>query len=690
MVAGRCAVAVWGQPSRGGVELAVVGSWDDDATPVPLRTFDETWRVAELELAPGVYGYEILEEGRGRLDPYNPLTTFRTTDGREVSRLTVPDCAAPRWEIDDVTVQPGGGYEVRAHVVPAATGDALDVASLQAADEQGGLAVAGVDADAGAVTFVAEGRARGKHHVTLQAADDEGRVATRTIAAWSNPVAARWDDGIVYQIMIDRFRGDGGGTLADPADLGARAGGTLSGITAELQAGYFERLGVSALWLTPVYVNPLPAREGRFDGHLYEGYHGYWPLDSRGVEPRIGGDAGLRELVDAAHDRGIRVLLDLVPNHLYEDNPRVAEHRADGWFNEREPLCVCGAPDCSWGEFIGTCWFTDYLPDLRLEHPDAMDSVVDDAAWWLREHDVDGFRIDAVPMMPRAATRRIVDRIRQEAGTREQAFAMGEIFTGAGAAGTADIRYYMGPDGLDSAFDFPLMWALRSTLAGNGTFSSVEASLAETDRALDGAGAVVGRMIGNHDVTRFSSEVAGDADADPWDDPPPQSDDDEVLAAQRIALAIVLTLPGLPVIYYGDEIALAGGNDPDNRRVMPATGTLSSAQIALLADVQRVAQTRRCLPALRRGDRTALVVTDDTWAYARDADDGAPAFVVASRAETPQDVTLPGSAVAGPGWYRDVVSGDMLQIDPVGGGTVAMAPRSVRVYIPADHPCAGP
>ena len=623
--AGRCAVAVWGQPSRGGVDLAVVGSWDDDGAPVPMRAFDDVWQVAELELAPGVYGYEILEEGRGRLDPYNPLTTFRRTDAREVSRLTVADCDAPRWEIDDVAVQAGGGYEVRARLLPAAAGDPLDVASLRAADEQGGLVVANVDADAGTVTFRAEGRTRGKYHVTLEATDEGGTAAARTVSAWSDPVAARWDDGIVYQIMIDRFRGDDGVALPEPADPGARAGGTLSGITAELAAGYFERLGVSALWLTPVYVNPEAAREGRFDGHMYEGYHGYWPQDSRGVEPRIGGEAALRELVDAAHARGIRVLLDLVPNHLYEDNPRVAEHRADGWFNERDPVCVCGAPDCSWAEFIGTCWFTDYLPDLRLEHPDAMDSVVDDAGWWLREHDVDGFRIDAVPMMPRAATRRIVDRIRQEAGTREQAFAMGEIFTGAGAAGTADIRYYMGPDGLDSAFDFPLMWALRLTLAGNGTFAGVEASLAETDRALEGAGAVVGRMIGNHDVTRFASEIADGANGDPWDDPPAQSVDEDVLAAQRIALALVLTLPGLPVIYYGDEIALAGGNDPDNRRVMPAASALAAAQVTLLADVQRVAQTRRCLPALRRGTRVALVVTDETWAYARDAEDGAPA-----------------------------------------------------------------
>ena len=96
---------------------------------------------------------------------------------------------------------------------------------------------------------------------------------------------------------------------------GRRAGGTLSGVLSAIEGGYFERFGVSALWMSPVYLNPVEPRPGR-DGRMYDSYHGYWPLDSRGVEPRIGGEALVRAVVEAAHARGLRVLFDLVPNHV--------------------------------------------------------------------------------------------------------------------------------------------------------------------------------------------------------------------------------------------------------------------------------------------------------------------------------------------------------------------------------------
>jgi glycosidase len=196
-------------------------------------------------------------------------------------------------------------------------------------------------------------------------------------------------------------------------------------------------------------------------------------------------------------------------------------------------------------------------------------------------------------------------------------------------------------------------------------------------------------MIGNHDVTRFASEVAGDAGGDPWDAAPAQPSDDDVYARQRLALGLVLALPGVPVVYYGDEVGLAGAADPDNRRVMPSSTALSDAQVGLLADAQRIAQTRRCLPALRRGARQTLVVTDDTWAFLRDTGDGAPALVVASRAATPIDVRVPPSAALSSGVYADIVVGDTLQVG-AGPSVVALPAAGLRVFVPASHPCLVP
>jgi glycosidase len=487
--------------------------------------------------------------------------------------------------------------------------------------------------------------------------------------------------------MIDRFRGDTGAVLDPPATPGSRAGGTLDGVRTELVAGTFDALGVSALWLSPVYVNPIEARPGRFDDHLYEGYHGYWPLDSHGVEQRIGGPDALHALVAEAHARGIRVLLDLVPNHVYETNPRVAEHRAQGWFHEHDAPCVCGSPTCPWDTFIQTCWFTEYLPDIRFAHPDAMQTAIDDAIWWQTTFDTDGVRIDAVPMMPRAVTRRIVADLRRAHGTPDAAFTLGEIFTGGGETGTADIRYYMGPHGLDSAFDFPLMWALRDVIAhGRADFFAIEQSLQTTDAALADSGAIMARMIGNHDVTRFVTEIAGTPGADPWEAPASVPSDPAAYDRQALALGLVLTLPGLPVIYYGDEVGLAGGSDPDNRRVMPDLASLPDDRIRLLDRVRRIATARRCLPALRSDTRIPLVVAADVWAFVRDAGDGRPAIVLASRHDSPVTIELPSTAAFPNGSFVDVLDDERFALgtDAV---QVAMPPRSLRVLVPDADPC---
>ncbi len=687
---GACPAAVWAMPRRGDEPLSVLGSWDGWTQPVAMRDVgQDAWRFAQLELSPGIYGYLVVEEGQGRLDEHNPLTGFREADGLEVSRLEVGDCGRPTLEIAELREDAPDGFSVALRMVPAIDGAALDPDAIDAHLSDGSpLALERIDADAQTVWLRAVGRSRGKHRVEATLRDVQGRPTDPVQAVgWVGAVAPQWADGIVYQIMIDRYRGDGGATLPAPPDAGARAGGTLDGITAELEAGTFDALGVSALWLSPVYLNPTEARQGRDDDHLYEGYHGYWPLDTRAVEPRIGGEPALHTLVERAHARGIRVLLDLVPNHLYEDNPRVAAHRAEGWFHEHEPSCICGAPDCSWASFIQVCWFTPYLPDLRFEHPAVMEMAVDDARWWHERFDTDGFRIDAVPMMPRAASRRIVHALREQTGPRSAVFSMGEIFTGPGTGGTEIIRYHLGPDGLDSAFDFPLMWAIRDALASQSQgMSVVEASLAHTEQALRDSGALLATMIGNHDVTRFISEVQGNAGADPWNAPPPQPTADEAYAKTALALGLVLTLPGLPVLYYGDELGLAGGADPDNRRVMPDPADWSPAQLELREFVGRVAAARRCVVALRRGDRRALVVARDQYAFVRDVGDGAPALVLLSRDAQSTTLELPAGSTPAPGWYKDLLSEQRVEVGPA-GAIVSMEPRSLRVLVPESHPC---
>lgn len=683
-----CSVVVWAQPQRPGADLQVIGSFGGWFVPgVAMRPSveDPGWHYARLELPPGDHGYLILEDGEHRVDSHNPLTTFwREEDDLEVSLLRVADCGQPAIVVESVEATPAGEFAAVGRFEAAS--DAAPLARAEARTLAGEVVPVEIEPDSGAIRVARSGLARGKHTLEIVGTDAEGRQAKARVSGWVQPAAARWDEGILYQVMIDRFRGPGGAVLAPPASPGGRAGGTLDGVLAELEAGTLDQLGVTALWLSPVYVNPVEAREGRGDGKFYEGYHGYWVVDSRGVEPRIGGEAALRALIDAAHARGIRVIFDFVPNHLYESNPRFTESTDPGLWNLTDPPCVCGLDGCDWGRHIQTCWFTDYLPDLRMQHPQAVRWSYEDAIWWTHAFDADGLRFDAVPMMPRATTRRVVAELRASAAPGDLYFNLGEVYTGPGAWGIEAIRYYLGPDGLDSVFDFPLMWALRDAIAHESAgFSAVEGMLRDVTEKTAGSGAVLTRMIGNHDTTRFLSEAAGGTAADPWANPEPQPVEAEPYERQALALGLVLTLPGLPVIYYGDEVGLAGGNDPDCRRVMPAWDMLSQAQARLLEQTRRLGRLRRCSPALRSGTHAAALVEDDAYAFVRTAADGAVALVIASRDAGPREVLVPGMAL-GPGSYVDALTGDTYEWT-AGGAAVTMAPRSLRVLLPAGDPC---
>ena len=680
-----CSVVVWAKPERAGAALEVIGAfnrWYVPGIPLAPSAEDPAWQFVRLELPPGEYGYLILEDGEHRVDPYNPLTTFWREQGDlEVSLLRVADCSRPAISIEASEATAAGAMTVVGRFEAASDGAPL--ARAEARTLAGEAVATEIDPADGAIRIARAGLGRGKHTIEIVGTDAEGRQATGWVSGWVQPAAATWGEGLLYQVMIDRFRGDGGASLAPPPNPGARAGGTLDGVLAELEAGTFEQLGVTGLWLSPVYTNPLEAREGRGDGHMYEGYHGYWPLDPRTVEPRIGGEAALRAVIAAAHARGIRVIFDLVPNHVYEASERYTSSPPDQW-NMSDPPCVCGLDGCDWGRHIQTCWFTDYLPDLRMQHPDSLRWAYEDAIWWSREFDADGLRIDAVPMMPRAATRRIAAELREGVAPRGLQFLLGEVYTGPGAWGVEAIRYYLGPDGLDSVFDFPLMWAIRAAVARESSgFAEVEDMLAQIDRATAGSGAVLGQILGNHDTTRFFSEAHGDASGDPWAAPAEQAADPQAFARQRTALTLLLTLPGLPVIYYGDEIGLAGGNDPDNRRVLPAWDALTPEQAATRAVVRRLGTLRACLPALRTGVRAAVLVADDLYVYTRGGD---AALVLLSSSASAREVAVPGVLTSGE--HVDVLTGEVFMFT-ADGARVGLGPRQPRVLVRADSGCAG-
>lgn len=666
----------------------MVGSWDGWKEPgTALAARSDGWHTARVQAPEGEYGYLISEKGEKRIDAYNPLTTFRGNE--EVSLLLVPACDVPEIRIDEVRASTDAGIgsdttTILATFLRGQSGAPLAPSSVRVLPGAAAVAwqqVAPIEADAatGALLMSVPGLPRGNNVVRFVAEDVQGHRVDQAVSLWVEPRAPAWSDAVIYEIFVDRFRSSDGRPLSPPGSPGLRAGGTLDGVRAEVEKGTFEALGVTALWLSPPTTTPEESRIGR-SGRLEEAYHGYWQLDTRQVDPRLGGEAALDRLIEAAHRRGIRILIDIVPNHLYEKHPRYLLHRNDGWFHEGPSKCVCGEDACSWATAIERCWFTDYLPDYRFENGDVMRSAADDAAYWMTRFHVDGVRIDAVPMMPRAATRRIVDSMRRAVAPAAASFALGEVFTGGG--GLPTIRYYLGPDGLSSAFDFPLMWALRDAVATDRSgFAEVDAILEQGEAAVAGSGSMLARMLDNHDTSRFLSEAAGDGDRHAWDDPPGDPDSDVPYQRLELGLALIMTLPGIPVLYYGDEVGLAGASDPDSRRVMPDLALLTARQRRVLDVTRKLGTLRAHLPALRTREQRTLVAERDRYVFTRGAASGSLVVVLASKSANPTTIGVaPGALPSGD--YVDAMSGTEFRVENAAPTPIAMEPFSLRILTP--------
>ena len=671
-------------PTGTATVVELVGEWDWN-TREPMQAQAGRFTLSK-SLAPGVYAYKFVVDGNWLFDPDNG---YRKYDGGvENSGMRVPDCRDPDLVLGTFSVS-GATASARIDFLRGAGGAAADPAAL--------TVTLAHDFAAAPATFAyvdhqiaidLASLAPGKYTLVVAAADLDGRAAKLLrLPFWVEAEVFDWRDAIIYMLMTDRFS-DGDDSNNPGVTPGAESsadwyGGDLAGITAAIEADYFDQLGVRAIWLSPFARNPVGAHtEG---GHGVTGYHGYWPISGRELDPRLGTAADLEAMVRAAHAHGIRILMDFVINHVHEDHEYYQAHPE--WFRTG---CECGSPGCDWTEHRLDCLFHDYMPDVNWEKPEVAEAMIGDALWWLERFDLDGLRVDAVKHVEDLAIFNLSTRVHEEferAGT--EYFLLGETAMGWAGHSIEDnlseygtISRYIGPWGLNGQFDFVLYHAVSYNVFAYDTYGLIHADY-WTRASLDHypADAIMTPYIGSHDTQRLLSladPAAASVVYNKWPDQglPVAPAAAEPYQRLGVGLAWTLTLPGAPLLYYGDEYGEFGASDPDNRHMWRAIGERSAAEDALFAMVSKIGGARRASPALRRGGYSTLLAEDSVLAYARHTASEL-AIVILNHGDAPatRTLTIPATLPAPPTTFTNA-------LDPT-GPTIAVSGGELSVTVPA-------
>ncbi|MCM2579390.1 pullulanase-type alpha-1,6-glucosidase [Streptomyces sp. MTZ3.1] len=539
-----------------------------------------------------------------------------------------------------------------------------------------------------------------------------------------------------YFVLPDRFANgstanDRGGltggrleTGFDPEDKGFYQGGDLKGITEKLD--YIKGLGTTAIWMAPIFKNKPVQGEG--SGGASAGYHGYWITDFTQVDPHFGTNAELEKLIDKAHAKGMKVFFDVITNHtadtvdyaekkygyrskgahpyldrdgrpfddrdgmrpVDEDSfpytPRVrAREKTPAWLND--PTMYHNRGDSTfagesseYGDFVG-------LDDLWTERPEVVEGMEKIYQRWVRDFDIDGFRIDTVKHVDMdfwtqwATT---LDAYAAKQG-RDDFFMFGEVY----AADPKITSPYVTQGRLDSTLDFPFQDAARAYASRSASAGKLASVYGQDYRyTTDKANAYEQvSFLGNHDMGRIGTFLKQDN---------PKADDTELLRRAKLANALMFLGRGNPVVYYGDEQGFTGaGGDKDARQTLFASKTadyLDDDQLGtdrthasdaydtshpLYRSIAGLSRLTGAHPALRDGIQQERYAADGEGVYAftrTDAKQRVEYLVAVNNATEAKSVDVPVGSAAGTafeGLYGDE-------------GTVrAGADRKVTVEVPA-------
>ncbi|MGI9054346.1 MAG: alpha-amylase family glycosyl hydrolase [Pyrinomonadaceae bacterium] len=423
------------------------------------------------------------------------------------------------------------------------------------------------------------------------------------------------NEDIIYLIMPDRFAdGDQSNNKdVDRANPRMWHGGDLKGITKNIP--YLKELGITAIWLTPWYDNPDEPNRCDKPWCPNTNYHGYHAIDYYGVENHFGTMADLMEMIRECHKNGIKVIQDQVANHVGVQHVWSKNPPLENWFNQFSQNTfnnsVLLSPNASQGEKDNLLkgWFNDFLPDNNHDEPEVAKYQIQNALWWIGITGIDGIRQETIQYMPREFIRDWSSAILKQ---YPKFYMVGEIFE----RDSAQTAFFQGGktgwDGIDtklpSVFDFKLWETSQDVFTGKKPVRALRDVL-KYDGLYPNINSVT-LLTNNHDTDRFMSLPNATKEG------------------AKLHTAFMLATRGIPQLYYGEEILMTGGHDPDNRKDFPGGWTEDKTnkftREGRTADEQEMLQwtnfwikLRKENRALKEGKTIDLFYDDDVYIFGR-------------------------------------------------------------------------
>ena len=729
---------------------------DNNYSTVVLQTDFDMWTmpITMTKSAAGVwsvvtpvpYGkdveYKFVADGTWTINTNDPTVQLPSlTDGTNINNiLQAVTCGGPAPGtlslVGSAVTTSQTSYSFQVLYTPGAA--PLDTTKTVVTLNGATVPTASVPYDAATHTFsvsVTSGiTAPNKYGYVFQVTDKAGNVSRLFVPFWIEASTFEWNDSFMYEVMIDRFVASGTTSLEGPNGApteqtkGNWEGGDFGGVTQKITAGYFDQMGVNTLWISSVDLGTKLCEigTGANTGYCLSGYHSYFPISggwtygsendptfiangvTTPIDPHFGAAADLVTLVNTAHQHGIRVLTDLVVNHVFSDAtppmgqspqqaPLAIAHDSDGaWFNSPYSSSIndCGnenlwdtSETSTWNR--ADCWFDPYLPDLNTTNPSVNDEIANHAVWLMEQFNLDGFRIDAVKQVTNNICTDMRAKITAAISTNLPFYMVGEALGGV----EANVFDCVASDRLNGSMDDTLHNTIVGTvLQSDGSSEGPAQDLLNGVEADEGAnwtgsvpGALMGHFFGSHDTPRAISLAAGDSNGNPWSGAPPASETNQAFFQHlQLAQAFLLTYDSIPIIWMGDEFGQPGTIDPDCRRMMRFGTALTDLETQTLGNLQVLGTTRAAHPALRRGPRTNLWV--DNVFYADGRVYGTDITVVAlNLSNSVQTRTMNvGNIGLTTGTVTDAISKTQITVAPAGlytsTLTITLQPLTAAVY----------